>query len=323
MKISNAVLRTVTICVLLAIAGSVAAQQAYPNKAIRVIVPFPPGGSNDIVGRIVGQKLGERLGVQTLIENRGGGNGVIGTEALLKSAPDGYTIMVISISTHILTTLLMATPYDPVKDFAAVATTDSSESVLTVHPSVPANTLREFIALAKSKPGQLNYASSSTLGQVVTALFAMKAGINMQHIPYKGAGPALADLMGGQIQVFFNTPGSIVGYVKSGKLKALAVTGETRLPALPAVPTMAEAGLPDIDVRNYRGVLAPHGTPKAIVERLSAEVASILNMSEVKEKFASQGTDPFISTPEQFAARMKADVIMYSQVVKSANIKID
>jgi len=319
----NAVVRMAIVGLIIGLAGSVAAQQTYPNKPIRIIVPFPPGGSNDVVGRTLAQKLAESLGVQTLLENRGGGNAIIGTDVLAKSPPDGYTIMVTSITTHIITPLLMHTPYDALKDFAPVSTIDSSESIIVIHPSVPANTLQEFIALAKSKPGQLNYGTSTTSGVVMTASFCIRAGISMQHIPYKGAGPVLTDLMGGQIQMFFSTPSSMVAFVKGGKLRAIAVTGETRLPALPNVPTLTESGIPNFDMKGFRGVLAPLGTPKPIIDKLSAAINKILIMPDVREKLASQGMDPFILTPEQFAARMRSDTAKYAQVIKAANIKLE
>ena len=319
----DALVRMVLIGVIAVLAGHVHAQQAYPSKPIRILVPFPPGGSNDVVGRIIGQKLAESLGVQTLLEARGGGNGIIGTDALAKSPPDGYTIMVTTMNTHLVTPLLMPTPYDAVNDFAAVATLDSSESIIVVHPSVPASNLQELVAFAKSKPGQLNYGTSTTFAYVTTVFFCMKTGIAMQHIPYKGAGPAITDLLGGQIQFVINTPGSIVTYVKSGKLRAIAVTGETRLPALPNVPTLAESGLPDFDMKGFRGVLAPRDTPKHIIDKLSAEIARIISLPDVKEKLAAQGMDPFTLTPEQFTARMKADSAKFAQIIKAANIKFE
>jgi tripartite-type tricarboxylate transporter receptor subunit TctC len=213
--------------VLIALAGPAAAQKAYPSKPIRIIVPFPPGASNDILARLIGKKLTDTLGVQTIVDNRGGASTIIGASALLKSPPDGYTIMVTS-GTHIITPLLMPTPYDAVKDFVAVATIDSIDYVLVVHPSLPANNLKEFIALARARPGQINYASSAKgSGNHLSAeMLAMRTGIKMQHIPYKGGGPAVIDLMAGQVQMFFNSPSSMVPYIKSGKLKALAVTGE-------------------------------------------------------------------------------------------------
>ena len=309
---------------LIALAGPAAAQQAYPSKPIRIIVPFPPGASNDILARLVGKKLTDMLGVQTIVDNRGGASTIIGAVALLKSAPDGYTIMVTS-STHIITPLLMPTPYDAVNDFAAVTTIDSSDYLLVVHPSLPANTLREFIALAKAKPGQINYASSAKgSGNHLSAeLLAMRTGIKLQHVPYKGGGQAVIDLMAGQVQMFFNSPSSTVPYVKSGKLKAIAVTAERRMPALPAVPTFAESGLPDFEVKSWHGILAPLATPKAIIDKLAAEVTKILAMPDTVESLVSLGMAPFSTSPEQFAALLRSDTVRFAEVIKAANIKAD
>ena len=219
------------------------AQSGYPTKPVRMIIPYPPGGSNDIMGRLVSQKLSEGLGVTIVVDNRGGGNGIIGTEALVRAAPDGHTILVASINSHLLTSLMTTTPYDPIKDFTVVGTIDSSDYLMVVHPGVAANSLQEFIALAKAKPGQLNYASSTTSVLVTTAMFIARTGIKLQHVPYKGAGPALNDLLGGHVQMFFSTPSSMVTHVKNGKVKPIAVTAETRLQALPTVPTFAESGV--------------------------------------------------------------------------------
>lgn len=324
MRILAAAFQISTVAVLIALAGPAAAQQAYPSKPIRIIVPFPPGASNDILGRIVGKKLTDTLGVQTIVDNRGGASTIIGASALLKSAPDGYTIMVTS-GTHLITPLLMPAPYDAIKDFVAVATIDRSDYLLVVHPSLPANTLKEFIALAKARPGQINYASSAkgSGNHIAAEMLALRTGIKMQHIPYKGGGPAVIDLMAGQVQMFFNSPSSTVPYVKSGKLKPLGVTGEARLPALPNVPTFAESGLPNFDVKSWHGILAPPATPKPIVDLLAGEVAKILAMPDTVETLASLGMAPFISTPEQFAAMMKAEVVRFGKVIKAANIKAD
>ena len=324
MKMLAAALRILTKATLIALAGPAAAQQAYPSKPIRIIVPFPPGASNDILARLVGKKLTDMLGVQTIVDNRGGASTIIGTVALLKSAPDGYTIMVTS-STHIITPLLMPTPYDAVNDFAAVTTIDSSDYLLVVHPSLPANTLREFIALAKAKPGQINYASSAKgSGNHLSAeLLAMRTGIKLQHVPYKGGGQAVIDLMAGQVQMFFNSPSSTVPYVKSGKLKAIAVTAERRMPALPAVPTFAESGLPDFEVKSWHGILAPLATPKAIIDKLAAEVTKILAMPDTVESLVSLGMAPFSTSPEQFAALLRSDTVRFAEVIKAANIKAD
>jgi len=312
---------------LLFLAGLVApaaAQQAYPSKPIRIIIPFPPGASNDILGRLVGKKLTDTLGVQTIADNRGGASTIIGSTTLLKSPPDGYTIMATS-STHIITPLLMTTPYDAVNDFAAVTTIDSSDYVLVVHPALPANTLKEFIALAKARPGQLNYASSAKgSGNHLSAeLLAMKTGIRMQHVPYKGGGPAVIDLMAGQVQMFFNSPSSMVPYIQAGKLKAIAVTGERRMRALPRVPTFAESGMADFYVKSWHGILAPLATPKPIIDRLAAEVARILAMPDTIESLAALGMVPFSSTPEQFAALLRSDTVRFAEVIKAANIKPD
>jgi tripartite-type tricarboxylate transporter receptor subunit TctC len=323
-KIFAAALQILTMGVLIALAGPAAAQKAYPSKPIRIIVPFPPGASNDILARLIGKKLTDTLGVQTIVDNRGGASTIIGASALLKSPPDGYTIMVTS-GTHIITPLLMPTPYDAVKDFVAVATIDSIDYVLVVHPSLPANNLKEFIALARARPGQINYASSAKgSGNHLSAeMLAMRTGIKMQHIPYKGGGPAVIDLMAGQVQMFFNSPSSMVPYIKSGKLKALAVTGEGRLPALPNVPTFTESGLPNFDVKSWHGILAPPATPKAIVDILSAQIAKILAMPDTIEALASLGMTPLISTPEQFAALMRSDTVRFAEVIKAGNVKAD
>jgi len=319
-----AVARMLAAGVLIALAGPIAAQQAYPNKPIRFITPYPPGGGTTVVARFVGQKLTESWGQQVLVDNRPGGNTIIGTEALVKSPPDGYTILLVS-STHVINPSLLATPYDAIKDFAPVATLVGTEYLMVLHSSVPANNLREFIALAKSKPGQLNYASSGsgTTNHLAPELINILAGIKTQHIPYKGGGPALTDLIGGQVQMFMNNPQSLIPHVKSGKIKAIAITGQTRTPALAQVPTFTEAGLPGINMNAWFGVLAPAGTPREIIDKLSSEIGKILAMPDTKEKFASQGLESFISTPDQFSALMKADMARYASVIKAANIKFE
>ena len=322
MEYFAAVARILAASVLIAFAGSLAAQQPYPNKPIRLITPYPPGGSTSVLARLVGQKLTEAWGQQVLVDNRGGGNTIIGTEALVRSAPDGYTL-ILTTSTHVIVPQLVSTPYDPIKDFAPIATLDSSEFVLVLHPSVPANNLQEFIALAKSKPGQLNYATSASgsIGHLGIELFSIMTGVRMQHIPYKGAGPALTELIGGQVQLFFAVPTNVVPHIKSGRLKGIAVTGATRLSAVPQVPTFTEAGLPGLSVDNWQGMLAPVGTPKEIIDKLSTEIAKILTMPDTKERLDSQGVEPFISTPEHFAALLKADMAKWGKVIKTANIR--
>ena len=322
MNIFDAAVRMVALGMLVAIAGPLAAQPAYPTRAIHLITPFAPGGSTTTVAHLLGQKLTESWGQPLLVENRPGGNMIIGTDALAKSAPDGYTIMLTSNS-HVI--MFQSLPYDPIKDFAPVAGAYDSEFVMVINPALPANNLQEFIALAKSKPGQLNYGSTGTggSGHLAMEMFCTLAGVKMQHVPYKGAGPAITDLIGGQIQMHTNNPLVMISHIKSGKLRAMATTGESRLPALPQVPTFTEAGLPGLDVKVWFGVLAPAGTPKAIIDKLSTEIAKILAMPDIKEKLLSQGLKPYYSTPDQFAALMKADMAKYAKIIKTANIKME
>lgn len=307
------------------VAGPAWAQQTYPSKPIRLIVPFSPAGGTDTVARLIGAKVTESWGQQVFVDNRPGGNTIIGTDVLAKSAPDGYSIMRTSNIHVISPNLLPKLPYDSVRDFAPIATLSSLELVLTVHPTLPVKNLKEFIALGKARPGQLNYASSGSGGPTHLAgeSFKLMAGVQMQHIPYKGAGPAVNDLIGGQVQLYFTVPVNVVTFIKSGRLKGIAVTGETRLAALPQVPTFTEAGLPGFDFRTWYGILAPAGTPKAIIDKLSAEISRIVVTPEILEKLASQGMSPFISTPEEFAALIKADLAKFAIIVKAANIKAD
>ena len=309
---------------MLAWTFSAAAQQAYPNKPIRFISPYPPGGSTTIMARLIGQKLTEHWGQQVLVDNRPGGNTIIGSEALVRSPPDGHTIL-LTANTHSINPNLLALPYDSIKDFAPVATVTSSEMVLVLHPSLSANNLQEFIALAKSRPGQFNYASVGTGGtqHLAGELFNVVTGTQMHHIPYKGAGQALPDLVGGQVQLAFMSPLNAIPHIKTGQLRAIAITGENRLPALPQVPTFIEAGLPGFEMRLWFGVLAPAGTPKEIIDKLATELARILAMPDIKERLAGLGMEPFISTPDQFAALIKADIAKFARIIKTANIKLE
>ncbi len=325
MNTFNAVVRMVLLCLLIAIAGSAAAQQAYPSKPIRFIVPFPPGGSTDPLARMAAQKMTEAWGQQVIVDNRPGGNTIIGTEAVAKAAPDGYTILLAGIPLVTGISLYPNIPYDATKDFAPVATIARSEFVLVVHPSLPANNLQEFIALAKSKPGELDYGSSGTGGSLHLAgeLFNVIAGVKLQHIPYKGSGPLISDLIGGQVGLSFQTPIATIAHIRSGRLKAIAVTGAARSSALPQIATFTEAGLPGFDVNIWYGIVAPAGTPRTIVDKMSTEVARSLAMPDVRKYLSNQGMEPFISTPEQVAALIKADIAKYAKIIKAANIKID
>lgn len=306
------------------LSGHAWAQQAYPSKPIRFIVPYAPGGSTSNVVRLVSEKLSPILGQPVIVDNRPGGNTVIGSEILARSAPDGHTIL-LAASTHVINPyLLKSLPYDPLKDFIPVTTLAATEFVLEVHPSVPANTLAEFIKLAKSKPGQLNYGTVGTGGltHLAGAYFDMVAGTKMTHVPYKGTAPMLTDLLGGQLQLTFDTPISSLPHIKAGKLRPIAISGKARLPVLPQVPTFAEAGL-DFDMTAWFGVFAPAGTPKDIVNRLATEIGKILAMPDIREKMQAMGSEPLIMTHEQFDARVKADYAKFGKVIKEANIKIE
>jgi tripartite-type tricarboxylate transporter receptor subunit TctC len=315
-------------CLALAATSATHAQAApkdFPTRPVRVVVPYPPGGSVDPVARLVAQKLTTMWGQQVVIDNRPGASTIIGTEAVAKAAPDGYTLL-ITASTHVSNALLFNNlPYDSFKDFAPVAALYKAEFVLVENPSVPANTLKEFIALAKSKPGQISYASAGpgNANHMAGELFSRMTGIQMLHVPYKGGGPLTTDLLSGQVQLYFAVPAAVLPHIQSGKLKALATTAETRLPLMPDVPTFAEAGLPGFGMRSWIGMLAPAGTPKAVVNKISADIATILAMPDVKEKLESQGQIPFVAGPEQMAKVMKDDTAEFARIIKAADIKIE
>ena len=299
--------------------------QNYPSKPIRFIVPYAPGGSTSQVARLMATKLTESWGQPVLVDNRGGGNTVIGTEALAKSAPDGYTIGLTTSTLATLPHLVANLPFDPVKDFAPVAPLVTTQLALVLHPSVPANNLKEFIALAKARPNALNFAAVGTGSSTHLAgeVFKTVAGVKMQHVAYKGTAPALTDLIGGQIQLNFDTPITSMPHNRAGKLKALAITGKNRLPTLAEVPTFAEAGLPEYDFQIWFGVLAPAGTPKDIVNKLSSEIARILALPDVRETLAAQGLTAYPLPSDQFGGLIRSDIERYGNVIKSAGIKIE
>lgn len=321
--------RQISALALLTLAGwvNVHAQtaQTYPSKPIRFIVPYAPGGSTSQVARLVAAKMTESWGQQVLVDNRGGANTVIGTDALAKSAPDGYTISLHTSTLATLPHLLPSLPFDPIKDFEPVTTLVTTQLVLVLHPSVPADNLAEFIALAKAKPNELNFAAVGTGSSTHLAgeMFKSVAGVKMQHVPYKGTAPALTDLIGGQIQLNFDTPITSLPHVRAGKLKAIAVTGKTRLASMPDVPTFAEAGLPEYDFQLWFGVLAPAGTPKDIVNKLATEIARILTLPDVKENLMARAVDPKSMGPDEFGALIKSDLERYGKVIKAAGIKIE
>ena len=329
-KISTTTQLILITAILLTKACPVAAQPAsqkppnYPIKPIRFISPNAPGGSTTVLARLIGHRLTESWGQQVIVDNRPGGNGYIGGEALARATPDGHTLMLIS-PTHIITPLLIPAPYDAIKDFAPVAAVSSTEFLLVVHPALQAHTLQDLIALAKAKPGQLNYASSGSGSptNLVTEMFNMMAATKMQHIPYKGGGPALIDLIGGQVQLAFQIPISAIPHVQGGRLRAIAVSGETRLLALPQTPTFNEAGLPGFRITSWYGILTTAGTPKPIVDKLSAEVARFLALPDIKDKLLAQGMNALVANPARFASMMTSDTAKYAKVIKTASIKAD
>lgn len=325
MELRITVKRRVFAVILAAFTSSAVAQEAYPGKPIRLILPNAPGGSNSFVARLVGEKLTASWGQPVIVDSRPGGNNVIAAEALLRSNPDGHTILLVTAAHAINPLLFPNQPYDAIKDFAPIATLVSTQYILVLNAAVPANNLREFIALAKAKPGQLNGAGSSSGGiqHLALELFNALAGVKLHHVPYKGGGPGMTDLVGGHVELAFNNSITVLPHLKSGKLKAIAIGGEARSPVLPQVPTFAEAGLPGFNVKNWFGVVAPARAPKDIVNKLADEIARIQSLSDIREKLASQGVEPFVSGPEQFAAFIKAEMAKYAKVIKVANIRIE
>jgi tripartite-type tricarboxylate transporter receptor subunit TctC len=301
-----------------------AAAEDYPLRPVRLIIPFPAGGSNDVVGRLVATYLGERFGRQLVVDNRSGAGGVIGTEAVAKSPPDGYTLLLVSMA-HAVNPWLYRLPYDPIKDFAPVALLAEGTNVLAVHPSVPATSVKELIALAREKPGALDYASAGigTFQHLGGELFKLMAGVDMVHVPFRGGGPSMLSVVGGHTKVTFPSLAQSVPYIKSGTLRALGVGARTRIPVLPDVPTVAEAGVPGYEAVNWWGVVAPAGTPPAIVGRLNGEIASVLKSTEVQKQLAGEGATPAPMTPEEFGRLMASETEKWGKVVKQGGIKAE
>ena len=307
--------------------ASPALAQGFPTKPVKIVATFEPGGASDILARLIAPKLSETLGQSVLVENRPGAGGNIGTDYVAKSAPDGHTLVMGYIGTHAVNpTLYPKIPFDAVKDFAPVAFVASIPSALVVHPSVAAKSVGELIALAKSRPGQLNYGSggAGTAPHLAAELFKTIAGVDIVHVPYKGSGPAVTDLLGGQISLMFNTMIQTIPHVQSGKLRALAVTSAKRSNAMPELPTLAESGLPGYAMVGWFGVLAPAGTPKDVVNRLNVEILKILNQADVKERLAKLGSEPTdIVTPEQFGDYIKMELTKWEKVIKSSGMRIE
>lgn len=300
------------------------AADAYPAKPVRFVVAFPPGGGTDIIARAIAQKLAERIAQQVVVDNRPGAGGNIGTDIVAKSAPDGYTMLMGSAGPLAINASLFGKmPFDPIKDLAPVTLAASTPNVLVVHPSLRAATVKELIALAKARPGEINFASSGhgTPAHLAGELFNSMAGVKMVHVPYKGAAPALADLLGGQLTFMFDTVITSVPQIRAGKLRAIAVSSGRRASSLPEVPTLQEAGIANFDISQWQGVLAPAGTPKAIVDRLNAEIVRAMRSPDVRERIVTQGGNEIVTgTPEDFAALIKSDLRMYAKLIKDARI---
>jgi len=300
----------------------VAAQQAYPTRAVRLISPFAPGGGNDTICRTISAKLSERLGQQVIVENRAGANGIIGTEAAARAAPDGYTFVLIPSGHAVNASLRRNLPYDSVKDFTTIAMVGSSPLVLAVHPSLPVRDVKALLAFAKSRPGQLNYVSAGvgSSGHLGGALFEVLSGVKMVHVPYKGMALALTDLVSGEVTMSFATSLSVVPHIKSGRLRALATTGTQRAPAMPDLPTVAET-VPGYEANLWYGFVGPARMPPDIVGKLNAEIVAVLNHAAVRERLASQGVDVQSSTPEAFSKLLVSDMTRWAKIVQRAGIK--
>ena len=299
--------------------------QTYPSKPVRVVIPWPPGGGNDISGRIVMQKLSESLGQQFMVDNRGGAGGTIGADVVAKSPPDGYTIMVHSV-THVASAhLYKKLPYDALRDFVGVALIAAQPGALTVHPSLPAKTVRQFIALATARPGEILYSSAGNGSgpHLQMVLFETMTNTKMVHLPYKGGGPSVIALLSGEVQASLATIASLVTHVKSGRLRALGVSSSQRSAALPDVPTIAEAGVPGYEMNPWIAVFAPAGTPKTIIDKLNAEVNKALKLPEVVQSLSGQGLDPWSSSVEDLSVRLKADYDKYGRLINLTGARID
>jgi len=318
-------LAVLSLAALCAIAAPAVQAQKFPDKPIRFIVPFPPGGGNDILARVIAPKMAEFLGQPVIVDNRAGAGGNIGADIAAKSAPDGYTIVIASNQVTMNPALYAKLPFDIEKDFEPIALAASVPMVLVVHPSVAARNVSELIALAKANPGKLNYSTpgTGTPQHIAFEVFNHAAGINITHVPYKGTGPAIADLIGGQVQAAFGTMASIEQQVKAGKLRALAVATPKRSQAMRDVPTVAESGLPGYDVSLWYSILAPAGTPREIVARISADIAKALALPEVRDKLVAQGFDVSYLNPEQMSELMRRDTARWGKSLREIGLKLD
>ena len=294
----------------------------YPERPVRLIIPFPPGGSNDVVGRLVANQLSEKLGHKVFVDNRGGAGGVLGTEAAAAAAPDGYTLLIVSIA-HAVNPALYKLNYDPIKSFTPVSILATGPNVLAVNPELPVNNVKELVALAKQKPGELDYASAGvgSFQHLGGELFKLTAGVNLQHVPYKGGGPAMQDVIAGHVKIMFSSLVQTTPFIQSGQLRALGVGGTKRNPILPDVPTIAEAGVPGYEANNWWGIMAPAGTPKEIVDRLYRDIQATLKSPELTAAFDREGASAVTMSSEDFAKYIENEIVKWGRVVKEGNIK--
>lgn len=308
----------------LATLGCAHAQSGYPSRPVTLILPYAPGGSTSALGYLVRQKLADGLGQQIVILHRPGGSATIGAAVAAKAPPDGYTLAFVT-ATHVISPLFMSLPYDAIKDFTPVVPISNVEVVLAAHPSFPARQLKDLVGIAKARPGKINYATASagSPAHLAGELFSMRVGIRMQNVAYKGGSPAVTDVLGGQVELMFGNPINVVSHINGGRLRGLAISGEKRLAGMPQVPTFGEGGVPNFEVGFWQGLVAPAGTPRPIVDRIASEVTRILGQPDIKEKMAAMGTEAYIASPDEFAARMRADAAKYADVVKKRNIKVE
>jgi tripartite-type tricarboxylate transporter receptor subunit TctC len=302
-----------------------AAGQGYPSKPIKIVVPYPPGGFNDTLGRTLAAKFSEAWGQPTFVENKPGGNTLIGSDYVAKSAPDGYTLLVVAFPFAVTPSLIKDMPYDTLRDFAPVILAAQSPNLLVVNPQLPVKSVGELVALAKSQPGKLSYASTGngSSNHISMELFKNMAGVDILHVPYKGSAPAVTDLIGGQVAVMFDNVPNVLPQVKAGRLRGLATSGTKRTPLAPDLPTVAESGVPGYEVMVWFGLVAPAGTPREIVQKLNAETLKILAMPDVRERFLAQGVEPVGGTPEQFGEHIRSQMSKWARVVKDAGVKAE
>jgi len=320
----NASLR-VALSLIASLAAGASLAQDYPSRPVRMVVPFSPGGSTDVLARIVGQKLTERSGQPVIIENRAGAGGNIGAEQVARSAPDGYTLLLGGVPHAISASLYSKLPYDMARDLAAIAGVASFPSAIVLHPSLPANSVKELIALARARPGQLSFGSAGngSPNHLSLELFQTMAGVRMVHVPYKGSGQLVGDLLAGQVQLASMGLPVAVPHVQSGKLRAIAVTGAARSSLLPEVPTVSEAALPGFEVTSWYGVFAPAGLPADIVAKLNSEIGSAVTAAEVKERLAALGAEPSVKSPDQFGRYVRQEIAKWAKVVKDSGAKAE